>query len=297
MNFSRFLQLFISLCITGVITGSVYPQTRQDSSTPLVSGMDHIPLAVTNLDSAAGLYRKLGFSLKPGRPHANSIINQHIKFPDGTEIELISALEARDQLSSEYLNFLKSGDGPAFVGFYAPEMDDLADHFDFNGMVYHSSGGLLTFPVSDKLRYIFFGRRLRSPTDKPEYFNHRNSAAALIGVWISAEDFEAEYQLFNKLGALISEENVFVPEKLKSTVIRLNQAEVVILPASRQLVPGRKIAGAIILVRDMDKLIQVLLNATINVPEVIQTDVGRSLFLPPGLTNGIWLEFREYINN
>jgi glyoxalase-like protein len=36
---------------------------------PLVIGLDHIPIAVDNLERAADQYRALGFALKPGRPH------------------------------------------------------------------------------------------------------------------------------------------------------------------------------------------------------------------------------------
>jgi hypothetical protein len=42
---------------------------RELSNVPLVVGLDHIPVAVENLDSAADLFRSLGFALKHGRPH------------------------------------------------------------------------------------------------------------------------------------------------------------------------------------------------------------------------------------
>ena len=54
-------------------------------------GMDHIPVVVADLDKAEADFRAMGFSIKPGRPHSNGIRNAHVKFPDGTEIELITA--------------------------------------------------------------------------------------------------------------------------------------------------------------------------------------------------------------
>jgi hypothetical protein len=48
-----------------------------------VLGIDHVPVAVADLESAGEQYRALGFALKPGRPHANGIQNLHAKFPDG----------------------------------------------------------------------------------------------------------------------------------------------------------------------------------------------------------------------
>ena len=118
------------LLVTAVLGEAACTQGAPSPGAPLVLGLDHIPLAVTDLDGAAEQYRQLGFVLKPGRVHENGIRNQHIKFPDGTEIELITASEAQDPQTAEYLQHLAAGDGAAFVGFYAPEVDRLADQLD-----------------------------------------------------------------------------------------------------------------------------------------------------------------------
>ena len=98
------------LLVTMLFGGAACLQTTQDTGPPLVLGLDHIAIAVADLDAAAEQYRKLGFTLKPGRAHENGIRNQHVKFADGTEIELISAPEARDALTAEYLTHLAQGD-------------------------------------------------------------------------------------------------------------------------------------------------------------------------------------------
>ena len=90
-----------------------------------------------------------------------------------------------------------------------------------------------------------------------------------------------------------NEQEVHVPESLKATVARLQQAEVVFLPASRQLVPGRRIVGATIRTRDLDALQRVLSDASWSVPAVVPTTNGRSMFVPPSTAHGIWLEFRQ----
>src|SRR5690242_14629103 len=93
---------------------------------PLVSGLDHIPVVVTDLDQAQADYRAMGFAIKPGRFHADGIRNAHVKFPDGTEIELITATHATDELTSEYLAKMKTGEGPVYFGLYAPDRDAVA---------------------------------------------------------------------------------------------------------------------------------------------------------------------------
>lgn len=289
----RIYRLHVVALLLLVTVASAWSQNAQGVSTPLILGLDHIPLAVTDLDGAAERYRKLGFALKPGRPHENGIRNQHVKFSDGTEIELISAREARDPLTAEYLRHLASGDGAAFVGLYAPDLNRLAGQLDAERRTYRCDVGLLSFPEPDRLRYIFFGHRYRSPSDRPEHFRHCNGAEGLIGVWIADDDLTSERQLLSALGATFIEQEVHVPEGVRATTAILQQAEIVFLPGSRQLVPGRRIVGATVRTRDLGALRRVLTAASWSIPPVVQTTNGRSMFLPPSTTHGIWLEFRQ----
>ena len=119
------------------------------SDAPVVVGLDHIPIAVSDLEAAADRYRELGFTLKAGRPHDNGIQNQHAKFPDGTELELITAPEARDALTTTYRRHLESGDGPAFLALYAPTMERATERLEATGQ--------------PSLEYIFLGPRNHSP--------------------------------------------------------------------------------------------------------------------------------------
>lgn len=261
-------------------------------SPPAILGLDHIPTAVNDLAAAAERYRQLGFALKPGRPHDNGIRNQHVKFPDGTELELITASEARDSLTTYYRRHLAAGDGPAFLALYAPEPDRLARLLDAEKRTYRRNGGMLSLPEPDPLRYLFFAQRNRSPTDKPEHFRHANGAESLIGVWLAGDDLEAERGLFARLGATFTEETVHTPEALKASVARFQEGEVVFLPGARQAVPGRRIVGATLRTRDLKAVRNALKKARHPVPPVVKTARGASLFLPPSLTHGLWLEFR-----
>ena len=263
------------------------------SSAPLVLGFDHINVAVADLDMAARRYRQLGFTLKPGQPHANGIRNQHAKFADGTEIELITAPEAQDALTTKYVNHIRQGDGPAFLSFFAPEMDAAARQFDRNKRAYRLSGPLLTLPEPEVLRYIFLGPRNHSPTDLPEHFRHANGAESLIGVWIAASDLSKERALLAELGATFTERQRRTPGRGKRLVAGLPQGEVVFLPGSRQQISGRRIVGATVRTRSLDAVRRVLEAGRLKLPPVVTTNEGTSMFLPPEITHGLWLEFRQ----
>lgn len=260
---------------------------------PIAVGLDHIPLAVADLEDAVRGYRSLGFAFKVRRPHENGVRNQHIKFPDGTEIELISTQKATDPLTSEYLRHLAAGDGPAFIAFYVPNLRNLKRKFDTSKRAYNSAGSILSFFEKDPLRYIFFGRRNKSPTDEPKHFRHSNGAEALIGVWLAGDDLSAERELLKTLGASLVEEEVRVPEALRTTVAVFPEGEVILLPGGRQLVSGRRIVGATVRTRDLDLLRRELTKNNLRSPSPVRSDKGVSVFLSPETTHGIWLEFRE----
>jgi hypothetical protein len=76
-------------------------------------------------------------------------------------------------------------------------------------------------------------------------------------------------------------------------VAHLPQARVLLLPPSRQLLPGRPIVGATLHTRSLDAVISALRAAQLPVPQVVETPRGRSVFVPPALAHGLWLEFVE----
>ena len=240
---------------------------------PVVTGLDHIPIAVRDLARAADDYRALGFALKPGRPHDNGIQNQHVKFTDGTELELITAQAARDALTTTYRRHLEKGDGPAFLAFFAPER-----------------ASALGTPLPS---YIFLAGRNKSPTDLPGHFAHANTAQSLVSVWLAGDDLSSERHALTVLGATFADADVHAPGAMRVPVARLAEGDVVFLPGARQLVPGRKIVGATLRVGSLDAARAILGRGQPVPPDVVVSPAGRSVFLPPSRAHGLWLEFRE----
>jgi catechol 2,3-dioxygenase-like lactoylglutathione lyase family enzyme len=251
-------------------TGVQSPEARG----PIVAGLDHIPIAVSDLEKASEQYKRLGFALKPGRPHANGIRNQHVKFPDGTELELIIAPEARDPLTTTYRRHLASGDGPAFLALFAPDRAGVPARLEA------------------PLDYIFFGPRNASPTDRPEHFAHSNGADSLIAVWLSADDVAMERELFERLGARVSRREVQAPGRMTADVAQFQEGEVLLLPGSRQLVPGRRIVGATVRVGSIATVRQWLAAQKIPIASADQGN-GSRIVVAPASTHGLWIEFRQ----
>ena len=280
---SRLLSAVVPLLLTVVpLTGA----SRQPA--PLVTGLDHIIILVNDLEAAATRYRAMGFALKPGRPHDNGIRNQHVKFEDGTELELLTAPEARDQLTTQYRRYLAQGDGPAHVVLYAPDPDALAKVI-VGGEFGAQRDGLITFPIGHRLRPVFFGGRNKSPTDRPEHFAHRNSAYALTRAWLAVDDVAPELKLFAAVGGSMSEEQVEVPKPTRARTVTFGADRILLLPESRQRLPGRPVVGASVVVKDLSAVSRALQASGLKPAG----GTSGALLLPPELTHGIWLEFRE----
>lgn len=235
---------------------------------PTVAGLDHVPIAVADLEAAAASYRRLGFVLKPGRPHANGIRNLHAKFADGTELELITAPAARDALTRVYRRHLEGGDGPAFLALYAP------------------AGGAA--PPADRPDYVFFGPRNRSPTDRPAHFAHPNTAESLAAVWLAGADLARERRLLVDAGATVVERAVHVPDPVAASVARLPEGEILLLPAARQVESGRPIVGVTLRVRSLASAKRVLAAGGVSVREG-----ASAIFVPPEAAHGLWIALRE----
>ena len=238
---------------------------------PLVRGLDHVPIAVRDLEAAARTYQSLGFALKPGRPHDNGIRNQHVKFKDGTELELITAPQAKDALTAKYRKHLEAGDGPAFLALFAPEAKWKPRERDA------------------ALDYMFFGPRNESPTDRPEHFAHANGADSLISVWLAAPDFSPERRLLTDVGIPTARGEVRVPDAVSAEVARFEEGDLILLPGSRQMVPGRRIVGATVRVKNA-AIARASISAAVAKDRMVAS--GGSIFVRPEAAHGLWLEFR-----
>lgn len=289
------LALFAAACSSALGAPGATPAPT--SSSPTVAGLDHVVVAVEELAAATRRWEALGFVTKPGRPHDNGIENRHVKFPGGTEIELLTVPdEGTDELTSEYRRHLRrGGDGPAFVALYAPDLDALRAELRDLG---HSPRGARYFvdlPTESPLRHIFFGSRLPSPTDRPEDFAHPNSARRLVAVWLAGDDLAAHEDLLVALGGTVSEEKAFTPRETPARVVRFGDGEgsVVLLPGRPQRAPDRPIVGVTVEVESLATARRVIEDGGLPTTALMPSDDGRSLFVPPGVAHGLWLELRQ----
>lgn len=268
--------LLFAMLWTG--TGQAQPQ-------PLLVGMDHIPVVVRDLEQAQADFKTLGFAIKPGRVHADGIRNAHVKFPDGTEIELITAPAATDALTSEYRARLETGEGPVYFGLYTSDPAALSARLTAAGFAVRQDGGLIEFASGSPLHPLFFGTRQKAPTDRPEHFAHANGALRLSGLWV--RDLDGEKDLLSKLDVKLDTAKSCGPLQSPVMVAHLPEGD---LHLARAQAATGNVSAAQVEVRSLDVVKQMLTKQGIALKEYPACDPA-SIWVPPSAAHGIWLQF------
>lgn len=250
---------------------------------PLVLGVDHTPIVVGDLEKAQEDFRAMGFVIKPGRFHADGIRNAHVKFPDGTELELITAPAATDALTREYHAKQSHGDGPVYFGLKAADLARLKPRIAALGAPVREEGGALTFPIGDPRHALFFGLGGTAPTDRPAHFAHENGGLRLSGFWVRGN--REQRDLLSGLGLPFHGARACGPMG-DADVAAMPRGEVMFVRGGPQ--DGTAI-GARIAVRSL-AVAQAVMKKNGLHPQIHD---GCGLWLPPSVAHGIWLQFVE----
>jgi hypothetical protein len=283
-----------SALILGVAPGIV-PPALTTRGAPFTVALDHVPVAVGNLEAAAARYAAMGFALKVGRPHANGITNRHAKFTNGTELELITAPAPADDLTRYYRRLIEAGDGAGFLALHPSDHDETMARLSRAGLPARRSAYSIGFPYDDPLAYLFFAGLNHSPTDRPEHFAHANTAVRLSAAWLAADDFPAEARVFNALGLTVNPSAPEFPFAPDAGVVPLADGAVYLLPG-RHGRPSRRVVGVTLAARDLGKAAARLEAAGVPFRTLVTRSGRQSLLVDPADAFGIWLELRAALD-
>lgn len=256
-----------------------------DTADATFIGLDHIPVVVSNLSEASEAYRRLGFSIKPGRVHEGGMVNAHVKFVDGSGIELVYPPDAAAQgISRVYGDHLRNGEGPVYLALHARDTERLTVALGESGFDSKRSGAVTTLE-DPALDFLFFVRDNRSPTDTPDHLTHDNSAYQLSGVWLALSDVSRDRlrELLTALGVAREMVRPVFPSVATAESFILTNGRVVLIPEEHQLHPGRPLVGAEFLVRDLE--------AFLRLPDARYNSEENLILLEPGDHGKFWLRF------
>lgn len=272
---------------------------RVHASEPDTLKLDHVPIAVRELEQAVNTYRDvLGFSIKPGRLHPNSIENAHIKFADGTALELITAKEPADALAGHYLALLREGEGAAFLSMDGGDAGHIAKKPGirqfYPNEIEGSYANSVTFDFSRRIGYWFFLEYTNPPVDKAEHLEHENGALALEAVWLAGPSLNDEIAILSSFGKRKTSYEVEHPVlNEKGTVYKLDRGSLYLYTGDVASFGISPIQGVSIRVKNLEEtrsMLQERLGLDLEVQATVQ---GHRISIKPENTHGIWLEFIE----
>jgi len=161
------------------------------ASKPDAPRLDHAVLIVRDLDAASARFASLGFRLKNGRLHDDSLLNRHIKFRDGTGLELMSlAGTPGNAMARNYARRLEAGEGGATAALRFDDLDRLGAAAHESSLAGQSTrlGGWQFFSVAESPGggALFFLRGGVPVADADSLIAHAAGSSRLAGAWIEA---------------------------------------------------------------------------------------------------------------
>lgn len=156
---------------------------------PGAPSLDHVVLVVRDLDTAAAGFARAGFRLKPGRLHPNNLLNRHVKFRDGSGIELMSVTDPPgDAMAQDYARLLEAGEGGVYVALRSSDLarvEQAAGALDL-ATVASASGEwrFVGFPAASPAAAIFFSAGDGAVQDAESVVTHAPDVTGLAEAWL-----------------------------------------------------------------------------------------------------------------
>ncbi len=207
--------------------------------------LDHVVIVVRDLDRAGSGFQQHGFRLKQGRLHANNLLNRHIKFRDGSSIELMTVQGAPgDAMARRYTDLMAAGDGGVYVALRVDGIDVPAQLADSLRLLPHRSASgpwrFLGFDAASPAAAVFFSAGYLPVQDPDSLLSHRRAVTGLAEVWL--EGGTGLRDLLVQLGARGCGNTEFAGRSGER--FALSNGSVVIVPPRRDARP--RVLGAVL---------------------------------------------------
>ncbi|MGE3617778.1 MAG: VOC family protein [Gemmatimonadales bacterium] len=194
--------------------------------------LDHAILAVPSLDAAERDIAPLGFRFKGGRVHPDSVANRHIKFGDGSGIELMTVVgQPGSALARDYATLLGAGEGGAYAALWADDTAQVERAAAGIGTVRITRSGpwrFLTITGPPGLGGVFVGSGAASAADPDSVLAHENGADGLRAAWVEGGPSLGAF--LNRLGARPCGE-ARLPDGTRGSRWGLRRGSIVVVPS------------------------------------------------------------------
>jgi hypothetical protein len=239
------------MIIVAALSLLFFAQRPQECTAPSSApALDHVILVVQDIEAASAGFRSREFKLKAGRLHANNLLNRHIKFRDGTSLELMTVQGTPgDLIARDYADLLAEGDGGVYVALNVPSLDrPKAAARSLELITRESTSGpwqFLSFPPTSPAAAIFFSAGSVPVQDPDSVLDHEPGVTGLGEAWL-----EGGAELLSILESLGAKRcgSVRAPDGRAGERFALSRGRVVVVPARTAIRP--RVLGVVLRLRE-----------------------------------------------
>lgn len=154
--------------------------------------VDHVIAVVVNIDEAIKSYTEKGFTVKKGADHKNGLTNAHIKFSNGSYLELMSIKgEPNDEIARTYVDLLDDGEGGVFIALSGITTAAFQRNLEKLNIEYETkiqqNWTYITFEPSSGIAHFFFIEYHNYISEAKPTPQHKNLATRIESVWVEGE--------------------------------------------------------------------------------------------------------------
>lgn len=294
-------------------------QTRGTAQTASVlgtgRGIDHVMVIVRDLEEAARVYTEvLGFTVIRGGSFPGGLRNRAARFAS-TYLELMSVDPSQTPPDDELVRLLKEREGGYVLGLSVSSAQQTADalcarNFEVTGpagssLIPEGSKDVqtalwqtvaITNPVLPFEPIFFIQYASRAARSRPS--EHQNTSVDLHSVWIAVKDLETATKGYGALGLRPGRKLRMPQLAAEGREISAGQGVILLLQATDTKGPlasyvaqqGEGVIGTSIEVRDLQIARLLLRNSTKQEFNPYNGPYGKSIFVPPVFTHGVWIE-------
>ncbi len=296
-------------------------------------GIDHMVIAVKDLQQAAADYRKLGFTVEPGGRHPGGTENAAVALESHEYLELLTVYDANGSGARDFVSFLSKQEGALAVGLDTSSADLTATHLRGAGLeVRGPTGGTITYdgidetpPVlwkgvevvtpspylSDFVFFIEYNREAHAALvrkhpaleRRTQPTQHRNGARAIKSFWLAVDDLESAARTYASVGFPVGPERPVPDLQATGREVEAGDGSILLLksdalhgPVAGFLERRQSAAGFMgttLWAGDLREAEQALPASILPRAEDASGRENRSLLIPPQLTHGVWIELAE----
>lgn len=175
--------------------------TKGQSPSPNFISIDHIPIAVKNLDNSRKAFSDLlHFKVKNGKEH-EGIKNYFIKFEDGTYLEFTTPIDSLQTIGKYYADFLKNRQGGTSLAIAVKSSDTLINYLNAQSIMYNIDSNRIWKTIEPKgIELFFIDYADKQWRDSKINTTHLNTASSLKSAYILSADIDTDVKKYKLFG-------------------------------------------------------------------------------------------------